>query len=72
MEKEIAPDPYAICPKCENMKGYPDEEYCLCAWKERISRLEAALREIIEDCTSNWISAQMIAGIARRALKEGE
>ena len=35
------------------------------------ARLEYALKEIIADCESNWISAQMIAGIARKALKEG-
>jgi len=39
--------------------------------KNRIAKLEAALRDIIADCESNWISVQMIAGIARKALKEG-
>lgn len=32
-------------------------------------RLEYALNDIIADCERNWISAQMIAGIARKALE---
>jgi hypothetical protein len=37
--------------------------------QKRIANLEAALKDIIADCESNWISAQMIAGIARKALE---
>jgi hypothetical protein len=33
------------------------------------ARLEYALKEIISDCESNYLSAQMLAGIARKALE---
>jgi hypothetical protein len=37
--------------------------------RSRIAELESALRDIMADCESNWISAQMIAGIARKAVE---
>lgn len=51
-DHEIAPDPYAICVKCDLPKGYPEDEVCLCPWKERIAELEAVCpayrRHIVE------------------------